>query len=579
MTIPSVQPVAKADPLMLNLWQSGRELFHSNTLAYLIARSPWRNVLLEQLTGYGGWHQYELRVLREKWNLDIVIIARMRRQGSAPEPCVGEIDEVRASFADWRAVVIENKFKSLPDCGQLMRYTAKLDQLFKQRPFSNEGCNGPRKAGLKLLCDLWSVDFPEKSDSDLDDKDIAGEECAILSATSEGGETPLSNRERVDGYLYRVLLQPTLANASATSCADKPCPGCAPGTTDCPAIDVGLKGATFVRRWRAVGYRDLMRCLPARCPPGAAPALTDQFIPAYRSLVVRTTSLHTRLRTHLNGPDPFSDVDALEVPGQRAGIWDFVDKWRYGWLAEQVKYKIIAKAGMSIFPAVTLQFKPNRTMLPDHPGRVGLFDNGSGFKCWILSSAGYSRGLGLATVNLVYCLNTSSNGFQPGKYSIALQLQGRFLKLMLSHAVALPSNWRRHFPPGSVPHQPWHTWVINANRRLMDLSSAVNLSVNWIGSAGGTALRSYGGGQQVDQLHQITSSSLPAYRLTYQPGSILYWSAEMWSPTPTNGKSRTGVWATSQMDQIAEDIVSAALSILCNVNFLSVPGNPNPDWF
>jgi hypothetical protein len=78
MTVPSIRAISKADPLMLRLWQPGREVFHSNTLPCLIKHPAQGDRLLESLNGDGSWISYEVRCLREKLNLDVIVIARKK---------------------------------------------------------------------------------------------------------------------------------------------------------------------------------------------------------------------------------------------------------------------------------------------------------------------------------------------------------------------------------------------------------------------------------------------------------------------------------------------------------------------
>lgn len=54
MPPPTFAHVSNADPLMLRLWQSGREIFQSNTLAFLIEKAQYGSCLLETLTGDSG---------------------------------------------------------------------------------------------------------------------------------------------------------------------------------------------------------------------------------------------------------------------------------------------------------------------------------------------------------------------------------------------------------------------------------------------------------------------------------------------------------------------------------------------
>ncbi len=55
MPLPTPAHVSNADPLMIRLWQSGREIFLSNTLAFLIGEAQYGPCLLETLTGDSGW--------------------------------------------------------------------------------------------------------------------------------------------------------------------------------------------------------------------------------------------------------------------------------------------------------------------------------------------------------------------------------------------------------------------------------------------------------------------------------------------------------------------------------------------
>lgn len=550
MPLPSLAPISRADPLMLRLWQSGREIFHSNTLAFLIGEEQYGPCLLETLTGDSGWTDYDVRTLREKWQLDIFVIARKKPKHSpSPNqgPCAGNAEQVKKAFDEWRIVVIENKFKSLPDQGQLMRYTKKLDDQFKQTTPGDEGCNGQRSAGTKLLCELWRADSPEKTDDPAES--VAVEEHTDQAKKS--GNT-LNNRQRVNGTLYRVILQPTLAKPPHTPCASKPCAGCAATIADCAKItspNTASKAnppGTLVRHWRAVSYQDLVKCLPMHSTSGgSSPSLGSLFIPAYRDLVDRTCTFHEDLRVYLKGHNPFADVDQLEAGAQALGVWDFIDKWRYGWLTEEAKLKI---HGLYRSPGQPLQLQQGRAILPDHL----LFSGTNNLKCWIIASSGYSRGTGLTNLELIYYLDNPTT-FTRGKYTIEFELQGGSLRLMLGHPQPIPS------------------WVAVAPLRLDDLSKELSPCLpqgfSWRGN-GSPTLGRFGGGQKVSQLTAWN-------QLTKVPGSNLYWSAQMWSGNPPAGN-----WARQDMGHIAGCIACSARSILqwLDANAI-VSGVANPDWF
>jgi hypothetical protein len=112
---------------MFHLMLGGRELFHSNFLAWLLGLDgdPFKLAALFGLEGV------KLSVEREKLNLDLILsdgplkksvkrssnkkIGRNGKKESSEPQCV---------------VVIENKFKSLPDEEQLAKYEVKIERAY-----------------------------------------------------------------------------------------------------------------------------------------------------------------------------------------------------------------------------------------------------------------------------------------------------------------------------------------------------------------------------------------------------------------------------------------------------------------
>ncbi len=118
----------KNEALLLKLWQSGRELFHSNMLAYLIENESYRDHLLNYLTDETiKWSEtYHIKVKRKYLNMDIVIICIPKNSTDTPD----NIDYWQywgENFTnEWHHIVIENKFKSLPSKQQLDKYDKKI---------------------------------------------------------------------------------------------------------------------------------------------------------------------------------------------------------------------------------------------------------------------------------------------------------------------------------------------------------------------------------------------------------------------------------------------------------------------
>lgn len=135
--------------MMFWLWQSGRELFHSNMFAFLLEDDIYGATVANALAGQNivsinnGNPSHEIRVLREKLNLDLIALL----QAKNPKD-------------DCYVIAVENKFKSIPDVAQLRKYDGKLEEQFPadttQPNRRRETSAVRRRASFEQLWDEWS---------------------------------------------------------------------------------------------------------------------------------------------------------------------------------------------------------------------------------------------------------------------------------------------------------------------------------------------------------------------------------------------------------------------------------------
>ena len=117
----------------------GKELFHSNMLAWLLMRQ--NNNPIKKIYGIEE-HEVVLNVFREHQNLDLIVVyankEELEKEGIKEEQYLETFDDPdsylpndesrkhHSCFDKLKFIIIENKFKSIPEQKQLAEYSAKL---------------------------------------------------------------------------------------------------------------------------------------------------------------------------------------------------------------------------------------------------------------------------------------------------------------------------------------------------------------------------------------------------------------------------------------------------------------------
>ena len=117
----------------------GKELFHSNMLAWLLMRQ--NNNPIKKIFGIEE-HEVVLNVFREHQNLDLIVVyankEELEKEGIKEEQYLETFDDPdsylpndesrkhHSCFDKLKFIIIENKFKSIPEQKQLAEYSAKL---------------------------------------------------------------------------------------------------------------------------------------------------------------------------------------------------------------------------------------------------------------------------------------------------------------------------------------------------------------------------------------------------------------------------------------------------------------------
>lgn len=118
----------------------GKELFHSNMLAWLLMRQ--NNNPIKKIFGIEE-QEVVLNVFRERQNLDLIVVyankEELEKEGVHEEQYLEMFDDPdsyllndesrkhHSCFDKLKFIIIENKFKSIPEQKQLAEYSAKLN--------------------------------------------------------------------------------------------------------------------------------------------------------------------------------------------------------------------------------------------------------------------------------------------------------------------------------------------------------------------------------------------------------------------------------------------------------------------
>ncbi|HZW13916.1 MAG TPA: hypothetical protein VFF81_12090 [Noviherbaspirillum sp.] len=434
---PEISPLAAiaTDKLMLRLWQSGRELFHSNMLAYLIEHQEHGSRLLDYLVPLpkavlastqendSGWvSRFHLRVRREYMHLDLWIIA-LPRLDQGDEDLSPDTDEYWIKWATrleargsesipWQLIVVENKFKSLPRWDQLKEYSAKIAR---------------EEHSLSWVRNEWM-----NADSDSTEQEGEPAEAKEDEADTDGSW----ESQKVRHHCQAIILQPIAAESApdahdASGANQDNEQEWAKIITDAQSTKRVPKRAEI--SWKLKTWNEIARRIATAEPPASGErheaqppvcrnGLETEFVAAYQKMLLHSCALLEEVRTNVQ--TNFAAVDRLRQQAFPLRLHDLVDKWRFEWLAEQVKTKIGATDHNRVVAT-----KGKNTKVEGFEITPACDTTQSSKSFWIQIHAFFSRGTGGIDLN-IHCLT------HPREITLGLQLQGNLLKVYLTQPIA-----------------------------------------------------------------------------------------------------------------------------------------------
>jgi hypothetical protein len=404
----------RQEELMLRLWQSGRELFHSNVLAYLIESPRFGGRLLQYLWGE-RCDDYHVRALREYNGIDLLVIM-LPRSSEASEPdskiywswLTSNFDDKQRP----RILAIENKFKSLPDAAQLHHYSEKLHR---------DTVTFARSPG-------WYRDLFHDGDAPGEKKEYETHQPYLAAQVQKVilTPTPMERMEVQIRVTYDVAHGQKQRRKLPTGPEERTDVWMSKNWHDIADLLVtGTSGDTrtadraepsnLIGPWtvRSPGNGQITQSEPSK----GRSELEELFVDSYRSVLQAGTLLQSLIRERSAGPRAFAEFDALRTHIRPLGLTDYVEKWRYAFLTQMVRDRLATIPWEKVQIKVQAsrgyewQFRKPNPDAPDVVGIVGTF---------------FSRGTGGTDIGL-FPVGQSQVG-------VAIQLQGNTLKLMFAYA-------------------------------------------------------------------------------------------------------------------------------------------------
>jgi hypothetical protein len=511
----------RQEELMLRLWQSGRELFHSNVLAYLIESPRFGDQLLQYLWGE-RCHNYHVRALREYNGIDLLVIM-LPNAPEALEPDSKAYWSWLASNVDDRErpriLAIENKFKSLPDAAQLQHYSEKLHQYT---------ATFARPPG-------WYRDLFHDGDDPGEKQDRETRQPYLSAQVRKVILTPTP----MEGMAVRIPITYEVAH----------------GMKQRRKLKTGPDEKTDT--WTSKNWQDIAnlmvteRCGCARSSDRSEPSsesshrcvrdaedgyiaqaghasgrygLEELFVMSYGSVVQAGTRLQSLVRERSAGPKGFAGLDALRSHIKPLGLTDFVEKWRYAFLTQMVQDCLARTSWERMQIKVQTsrgyewQFRRSSPHAPDVVAIVGTF---------------FSRGTGGTDIGL-FAVGRSQVG-------MAIQLQGNTLKLMFAHAGKESEKRQRRATCASL------RMLLLRGEHLRRAFGTTDLQVDQLGCYT----------QEVGVFVRRESHDAGSLlALEKARGRLLYAKTQVWNNDKTDSGSPTvGVWGDLSAQAIATELV------------------------
>lgn len=484
----------REETLVLSLWQAGRELFHSNVLAYLLESPAYQKSLLGYLWGDDTCEAFHVRALREQGGLDLLVVMLPKADVPARTP-------ETATYWNWlaehlqqpqpnqpmraRLLVIENKFKSLPDEAQLQGYSEELHDgtypIVRKPAWYADSVNGADDAGIERVVDQR---LP-----------YLAADCRKVILTPGGGK-PITVKITQE---YRA----ETGNRQRSRVAK-----------------IQLEDVWHSKSWQEISERLLAL-------PDLRTHLEAQFVLSYARLLRTATDLHRGIEVHCTGTSSFDTLDALRTATESVRLADFVDKWRYAFLASALRNALKTlgwQSDQSVRNArgLELHFQPSA----ERKDLIAVVDTF------------FSRGMGGVDV---YVLSDSAG------FGLALQLQGSRLKIMFAMSGGDSDTQRQS--------------VLRAMTALMIRGGQVASLPFHVGIAA-DELGTYSQKVRIGHVRADTSE----ISLKVVDGRLLYAGIRMWERVPTMGPPRP--WANLSCTELAERMALLAHELVTNFDLI-----------
>lgn len=342
--------------MMFRMWQAGRELFHSNMFAFLLEDVNYgpivANVLADNkiISVSNGAPTHEVRVLREAYRLDLIVLIRPK---SIKGPCY--------------VIAVENKFKSIPDIGQLAHYDETLDEHFPQGAPNNT----KSKKSFDRLWQFWETGAHDGNKQNEDEPD-----------TGSGAPAKTTTCNCTSVILLKTVLVPTNNIFSGYS------------------------------NWKSVTYKAVYKAMGKSLTPCAL----NGYVQITQATICVIDALWSDLATVA-----FSSFDAaaLKMKTRHLRLNDLVEKYRYEWLRSSWIKKMLTQPSVVQALPEGMKFPKDRKSY----NRIGQFQQ-NGCKIVVEVYSDFSNGAGLAGVELFPIV-----GNDPLPFSFGLQLQDGHLKV------------------------------------------------------------------------------------------------------------------------------------------------------
>lgn len=379
------------EKMMYRLSLSGRELFHSNMLSYLLEETDYglgeaiANHFIHN--GFGvqpiNWcgrclnQNSEIRVLREKENLDLIVMIKPVANNQCQ--CGAETFSTNLNCY---LLIIENKFKSLPDNCQLDEYNQKIaKRIIDIKAGKSSGIRQAKNDTFNKYWKEWQ-----------DDSEYGGHD--ETDASSNGNSCNFTNINIQEYILMPYDVKP-------------------------PTLSNSISIFQPVMPWKSIFYEDLVNIIGQHIthqnPIKAYSLITDKIINVIKSAI---DDIYTTTFFCLNKVRPHSRILRIN---------DLVEKWRYAALKFEWDEEIRKKLN---------NLSSNSKQSCKY---LGTYSPCNAYEVDIYSESSFSRSTGITGVEW-HPKVLKDGQYKESMFYFGLQLQSNQLKLYVCFEPSAPNN-------------------------------------------------------------------------------------------------------------------------------------------